>query len=218
MPKTHAVGGSRPNPTLPGSTGLGVALPASVAGAVVEPAAGKRERAQTCFVWSHAKLRIAGLALLVAGMPAVAGFALSTPVGRWLSVAWLAAIAFVMHGLSRRVCDHASVLLVDQRGIFDRRLMPRPIAWHEIAAIYPVDTDRARVVDIALRWPKITLGKTRWSIRIGAYCQTGYNVPAVSISLLLLEGNVSQFLQAVAQYRPDLLHYSNRGALVERQS
>jgi hypothetical protein len=96
--------------------------------------------------------------------------------------------------------------------------MPRPIAWHEIAAIYPVDTDRARVVDIALRWPKITLGNTRWSIRIGAYCQTAFNVPAVSISLLLLEGNVSQFLQAVAQYRPDLLHYSNRGALVERQS
>ena len=96
--------------------------------------------------------------------------------------------------------------------------MPRPIAWQEIDAICAVDTDRCRVIDIELRWPKITLGKTRWSIRIGAYCQIAYNVPAVSISMLLLEGNVSEFLRAVAQYRPDLLHHSNRSALVGRHT
>jgi hypothetical protein len=56
----------------------------------------------------------------------------------------------------------------------------------------------------------ITLGETRWPVRIGAYCQIGYGVPAVTISMLLLEGNVSEMLDAVAQYRPDLLHNTNR--------
>jgi len=163
-------------------------------------------------VWSLAKLRIASLVLLACATPAVAAFAVSAPVVRWLCVVWLAAIAFFMHCLSRRARDRDVVLLVDQRGIFDRRVMPRPIAWQEIAAIYPVDTDRSCVIDIALHWPKTTLGKTRWPVRIGAYCQTGYNVPAVSISTLLLEGNVAEVLTAVARYRPDLLHHSNRRA------
>ena len=43
-------------------------------------------------------------------------------------------------------------------------------------------------------------------------CQIGYGVPAVTISMLLLEGNVAELLNAVAQYRPDLLHDSNRAS------
>ena len=163
-------------------------------------------------MWSLAKLRIASLVLLAAATPAVAAFAVSAPVVRWLCLVWLVAIAYFMHCLSRRACDRDIVLLVDQRGIFDRRVMPRPIAWQEMAAIYPVDTDRCCVIDIALHWPKITLGKTRWPVRMGAYCQIAYNVPAVSISMLLLEGSVAEVLAAVARYRPDLLHHSNRRA------
>jgi hypothetical protein len=56
-----------------------------------------------------------------------------------------------------------------------------------------------------------TLRETRWPVRIGAYCQMGYGVPAVTISMLLLDGNVSEMLEAIAQYRPDLLHDTNRG-------
>jgi hypothetical protein len=68
------------------------------------------------------------------------------------------------------------------------------------------------VVDIRLRWPKATLAGPRWPVRIGAHCQTGYGVPAITISLLLLEGNVAEMLEAVAQYRPDLLHHTNRSS------
>ncbi len=212
VPRTHGPGDARR-----GARALSGPLLGSVASGLAERRGPDCQGAGVAFMWSHAKLRIACLVLLAAATPAVAGFALSAPVVRWLSVAWLAVIAFFMHCLSRRACDPLVVVLVDQRGIFDRRIMPRPIAWQEIAAICPVDTDRSCVIDIDLRWPKITLGKTRWSVRIGAYCQTAYNVPAVSISMLLLESNASQFLQAVAQYRPDLLHHSNRRVLIGTQ-
>jgi len=166
-------------------------------------------------MWSLGKLRVACFVLLGAAIPAVAGFASLVPALQWLCVAWLGGIAYLMHGLSRRACDNAVVLLVDQRGIFDRRVTPRHIAWQEIEVIWPVDTERSCVVDIELRWPEITLREARWRVRIGAYCQKASAVPAVSISMLLLEGDVSRLLQAVARYRPDLLHYTNRRAPLE---
>jgi len=164
------------------------------------------------FVWSPAKIRVLALLLLGAAMPAAAGFAASVPAEKWLCLAWAVGVVLLMQGLSRRASSDAVVLSVDQRGIFDRRLMSRRIEWQEIDAIYPVNTDRNHTVDIKLRWPKTTLAGTRWWVRIGAPCQIGYGVPAVTISMLLLEGNVSELLDAVAQYRPDLLHDSNRAS------
>jgi hypothetical protein len=171
-----------------------------------------RQAAGTCFMWSPSKIRIACLVLFGAATPAAASFAVSVSFVRWLCLAWLAGVALLFHCLSRRASADTVVLSVDQRGIFDRRLMSRHIEWQEIEAICPINADRSHVVDIKLRWPKITLGETRWPVRIGAHCQTIYGVPAVTISMLLLEGNVSEMLDAVAQYRPDLLHYTNRRA------
>ena len=162
---------------------------------------------RTSFVWSPAKIRIAGLVLFAAATPAAAGMTASVPFVKWLCVAWLLGVALLMHGLSRRAADDTVVLSLDQRGILDRRLMPRHIKWQEIDAICPVDTSRSHTVDIRLRWPRTTLEQTRWSVRIGAHCQTGYGVPAVTISMLLLDGDVAELLEAVAKYRPDLLHY-----------
>jgi hypothetical protein len=68
------------------------------------------------------------------------------------------------------------------------------------------------VAESFLRWPTSTRSKTRRPVRIGAYCQIISKVRAVSISMLLLDGEVSDFQQAVAQYRADLRHHSNRKA------
>ena len=179
-----------------------------------EPGESVEQAGGASFMWSLAKIRIAALILLGATTPAIVGFAMAGPFVRWICLAWLTGVALIAQGLSRRARARAGavVLSVDERGIFDRRLMSRHIEWQEIATIWPVNVDRSDVVDIELRWPKMTLGGTRWSVRIGAYCQIGYGVPAVTISMLLLEGNVSDVLDAVAQYRPDLLHHTNRRA------
>jgi hypothetical protein len=115
-----------------------------------------------------------------------------------------------VHLLSRRASSETVVLTIDQHGILDRRLMSKRIGWHEIEAICPVDIDRSHVVDLKLRWPETTLAKTRWPVRIGAACQRGYGIPAVTISMVLLKGHVSELLDAVGRYRPDLLHSANR--------
>jgi hypothetical protein len=179
---------------------------------VVEEPQKISQAGRTSFVWSSAKIRITSLVLFATATPAAAGITASVPFVKWLCVAWLLGVALLMHGLSRRAADDTVVLSLDQRGILDRRLMPRHIKWQEIEAICPVDTSRSHTVDIRLRWPRTTLEQTRWSVRIGAHCQTGYGVPAVTISMLLLDGDVAELLEAVAKYRPDLPHYINRAA------
>lgn len=165
------------------------------------------------FGWSPAKLRIAAFVLLGAALPAALGFAGSPPVLRWLCLAWLAGIGVLMHGLARRAACDDAVLTIDERGLLDRRLMPRHIAWQEIKSVCPVDPARSRVADIVLRDPGTTLAGTRWCVRVGATCQIGYGVPAVTISMLLLEADVTALLDAIARHRPDLLHPTNRKAV-----
>jgi len=172
------------------------------------------QAADQFFAWSLGKIRRAAFVLLVAATPAVIGFWTPLPFIKWLCLAWLAGVALLMHGLSRRACAEMVVLSVDQTGILDHRLMSKHIAWQEIAAIWPVKTDRSHVIDVELRWPRVTLEEARWRVRIGAYCQIAYGVPAVTVSMMLLEGNVSDLLKAVAQYRPDLLHCTNRDGLL----
>jgi len=43
-------------------------------------------------------------------------------------------------------------------------------------------------------------------VRIGGPCQNGFGVPAVPISMLLLDGSVGDALAAIALHRPDLLN------------
>jgi hypothetical protein len=163
------------------------------------------------FWWSRGKLRVASFILLGAALPGALGFALSGPVGKWLWLPWLLGIAALMHALSQRARADTVVLSIDERGILDRRLMAKRIAWQEIAAVCPVNIDRSHVVDLALRRPEITLADTQWLVRVGAHCQRGYGVPAVTISLVLLDGDVCEVLEAVATYRPELLHGTSRG-------
>jgi hypothetical protein len=166
----------------------------------------------TAFAWSKPKLRRAALVLAAAATVAVVGFLASGQTFKWVFLAWLLGVAILMSALSRRADAGVAVLAIDERGILDSRTMSRRIAWQEIEAICPVDLDRSYVVDLRLRSPASTLSGTRWSVRIGAFCQNGYGVPAVTISMLLLDGRAADCLEAVARYRPDLLHPANRAA------
>jgi hypothetical protein len=161
-----------------------------------------------CFSWSTEKLRFAALVLVAAALPA-AVLAMASPAAiRVLSLAWLLAIGRLAHGIARRAASGATVLMIDQSGILDLRLMPRRIGWHEVEAVFPVNIDRSRVVDLSLRWPDITLAGTRWLTGIGAVAQQVYGVPAITISMLLLDGQVADLLAAIARYRPDLVQAS----------
>ena len=72
---------------------------------------------------------------------------------------------------------------------------------------------RLVAIDLVLCWPDFTLRGAPRLVRIGGSCQKGFGVPAITISMLLLDGSVGDALHAIAIYRPDLLHRANRGSL-----
>jgi len=167
----------------------------------------------TSFGWRLAKLRLAALILASLLVPTTVGFSLSGPMGKWFFLTGLLGVAALMHGLARR-CDPATVVLsIDHAGILDRRLMSRRIAWQEIAWVCRVDVRRSQVVDLVLCRPDVTLRGAPWQVRIGGPCQSGFGVPAVTISMLLLDGSAGDVLHAIERHRPDLLHQTNRGSL-----
>ena len=124
--------------------------------------------------WSPAKLRYASFILLGAAAPAAIGIESSSSAVRWLCLAWLLGVAVLVHGVSRRAAAETTVLSIDQRGVWDRRLTSRHIEWREIELVCPVDCERSHVVDLELRRPEIALAGTRWRVRIGAHCQRGF--------------------------------------------
>lgn len=163
-----------------------------------------------CFTWSDAKLRMAGVALAIGAVPVSIGCVVPGPLVQGLCLVCLAGIGWLAHWLGQRIATRSVVLSIDARGILDNRLTPERIAWQDIAAIWPADVSRSYVVDIELRWPDEMLACARGSVRLGAALQKGYGVPAVTISMLLLDGTVGEFIDVVARWRPDLLHPSNR--------
>src|SRR5262249_39685203 len=87
------------------------------------------QAADQFFAWSLGKIRRAAFVLLAAAAPAVIGFWTPLPFIKWLCLVWLAGVALLMYGLSRRACAEMVVLSVDQTGILDHRLMSEHIAW-----------------------------------------------------------------------------------------
>jgi hypothetical protein len=134
----------------------------SPAASSVEPRARGAQRQALCeahntrFSWSIVKIRFAAFFLLGAATPAVNGIAVAGSLVKWLSLVWRLGIALLMHLLGQRATSEATVLTIDARGIVDRRLMAKRIAWQEIEAICPGDIDRSHVVDLKLRWPEIS--------------------------------------------------------------
>ena len=113
-------------------------------------------------------------------MPVAVAFTLTGSVGKWICLTWLFGVVALLQGFDRRAYAKVAVFSIDQYGIWDRRLTAKRITWQEIASISPCDTNRSHVVDLALRWPEVTLAGSRWLVRVGAGCQKGYGVPAVT--------------------------------------
>ena len=180
-------------------------------GAIVRPQPFEGARAmgaagETSFSWSLPKLRSASLVLVGSAMPAVAGMALSENSIKWLCVAWLACIALLLQSLSRRALANALVLSVDHYGILDRRLMTTHFGWHKIEGIYATNIGGSGVVEVELCGPLIPRDEYQWPVRT-------YDARVITISMLFLEGGVSDFLHAVSRYRPDLVRYRMRSAM-----
>lgn len=167
--------------------------------------------ASSIFAWSSAKVRRAAWWTLAAASPAVPLVFLGNAPLSVIGLVYLALIALRCEVLSRRAQQDGPILLIGSSGIADTRLGLR-LPWQDVSRVWRINTRTARVVDIEVRWPKELLAHADPRVRLGARCQLGSGLPAVSIGLGMLDGSVEDVLAAIRAVRPDLLHRSNRPA------
>src|SRR5262245_17804209 len=146
------------------------------------------------------------LALLIA-LVAVVAVPFVTAKVAWVQVAgsiWLGLCAHAVWRRLERAAERHPVVTIDDNGILDTRVLPRPIEWWEIEFFYPVDAARSRVVELRLRHPHRTLADAPWHVRLGLDWHREFDLPDVCVSLLLLDATVPDTVEAIRRYAPHL--------------
>jgi len=141
---------------------------------------------------------------LPVGIAACVSIPFLTANDMWVQIAgavWLGFCAHVLCGLLERALQDRPIIRINGHGILDTRVLPRPIEWWEIEFFYPINAGRSQVVELRLRHPHRTLADAPWYMRLGLRL----NLPHVCISLLLLDGSVTQVISAIRHHAPHLV-------------
>ena len=157
------------------------------------------------FRWNRASLRfyIALAALISAlGLPMVlAGEA----EARALGLAWIAALAWLILALVRRMSDTGPVVSADAQGLHDRRIAKEGFLWDEISSIEAYEAENLTWVGVEFKQPQTSLAKTGWLVRLSAPLHRRFRFPRVSISMALLDGSTDDLIAAIRALRPNLV-------------
>lgn len=158
------------------------------------------------FYWDARRLRSLAWRVLVATAIVTAIAQPWHDTVRWGTLALMLVFLLTSRAISKRSSDHEPVVVIDRTGICDRRIAPAPIPWTCISAIAPYDPISSRALDIYVALPETTLAHARPSARLGARLQKRTGVPALTISLLLLDADVTRLTEAIGTFRPALVY------------
>lgn len=158
------------------------------------------------FYWDPRRLRRLARRLLLATAIVVAIAQPWHDSVRWGTLAVMLAFLCSSRALQKRFRDREPVVVIDRTGICDRRIAQAPIPWTCISAIAPYDPKSSRALDIYVALPETTLASAKPTARLGARLQKRTGVPALTISLLLLDADVTRLAGAIRTFRPALVY------------
>lgn len=157
------------------------------------------------FHWDKGKVQVL---VLGAGIVGAFGIVLlfQDDIGaKALGVAWIAAFLALARTLLRRRNDPEPVVVIDARGISDRRISDHVLPWEEILLVNMLEAENLTFVGIDLQPDASVLKRfgtlhrlTRWPNRILRF-------PTLSISMHPLNGTPSDLLAAIMRFRPNLV-------------
>lgn len=156
------------------------------------------------FFWCHRRLRNVGMLVAAATLAAVPPMFAGGGGVQMACVVWLAMLLIAANGLARRMSTVAPVITIDLLGITDRRRSDTPLFWQEIGTFSRCDLVRSRVVEFFLIHPERTAGRSLLD-RLGGKLQVAYGLPAVTLSLLLVDASAADIIAAVSAFRPGLV-------------
>jgi hypothetical protein len=165
--------------------------------------------AATVIRYSERKMRTAALIAIVAAAPAFASMLSGYTTVHLIALAYLLLLLLACAHLRWLSDTRRSAVIVSDWGI-TISVHGLQLRWQDVKRIPEVRTRSAKAIDIELRWPETFSAHSSRAVRFGAWCQCALKLPAITLSLWLVEADAKTFLDAVCQHRPDLLHVNNR--------
>lgn len=167
------------------------------------------DAASTVIRYSERKMRTAAMVAIVAAAPAFASMLSGYTAVHLIALAYLLLLLLACAHLRWLSDARRSAVIVSDWGI-TISVHGLQLRWQDVKRIAEVRTRSAKAIDIELRWPETFSAHSSRAVRFGAWCQSALKLPAITLSLWLVEANAQTFLDAVRQHRPDLLHVNNR--------
>lgn len=165
----------------------------------------------TVLLYCRRKLRTAAMVTLAATVPAFAAVLSTHTAVQLLALAYLVLLVLACDRLKSLAQVQRSAVVVSDYGI-SLAAQGLQLRWQDVKRISEVRTLSAKAIDIELRWPEAFRDHASRSVRFGAWCQHALKLPAITLSLWLLDAGAETFIDAVGLHRPDLLHVNNRAA------
>lgn len=155
------------------------------------------------FCWSRGALL--ATAALMAGIGALGLLMLLQPESmvRAAGLAWFCAFALFAGLLLARLADTKPVVTISAAGIHDRRISEAPIPWHALADVQGFEVENSSFVGLNFHDPRTALAGAKTVQRLFAPLHPLFGLPAVSISMMLLDGGDDDLLAAMAKHRSD---------------
>ena len=163
----------------------------------------------TVLLYCRRKLRTAAIVTAVAAVPAFAAVLSTHTAVHLMALAYLVLLVLACDRLKSLAEVRRSAVVVSDYGI-SVAAQGLQLRWQDVKRISEVRTRSAKAIDIELRWPEAFRDHASRSVRFGAWCQRALRLPAITLSLWLLDAGAETFIHAVGLHRPDLLHVNNR--------
>jgi hypothetical protein len=163
----------------------------------------------TVLQFSPRKLRGAARVAIFAALPAFAAVMAEQPALHVIALLYLVPVVLVCSRIKSLAELRKGAIVVSPWGI-TLGAQGLQLRWQDVKRILEVRSRSAKAIDIELMWPDAFEKHASRNVRFGAWCQKALRVPAITLSLWLVDANAETFLDAVRAHRPDLLHANNR--------
>ncbi|MGQ0456350.1 MAG: STM3941 family protein [Hyphomicrobium sp.] len=155
------------------------------------------ERRQFC--WSRRKVSWIGAGVLLVAAFGVPMIVLGDDGAKALGAAWIVVFLGLLAVLLRRSRSTEPVIVIDERGLLDRRAFEAPIPWSEIRSVERLVVEHMTVVAIDIS--DGALSKARRMIRWMKWPHKLVRMPVFSISMHPLDGSVDELIAAIESWR-----------------
>lgn len=157
------------------------------------------------FRYQTGKARLVAAGGLLVAMFGLLIFVQDDPGAKLFGLIWIGAMLAVSLILLDRARSKKPIIVIDEKGIYDRRIGAFVIPWSDIAAVSALEAEHITFAAIDLKPDAESYRHLGALHRLMRGPNRMLRFPALSIAMHTLDGTTHDLLNAVSNFRPGLV-------------